>query len=77
MEFNSGIAVCETDIEVLSYVAYVRVGDVLPYGRENCVSPFDEAKREQVLGTVVHSPDPKENLFFSSSKPRHTHLEVK
>jgi hypothetical protein len=39
MEYNAGIAICERDIEVLSYLAYVRVRKVLtyvlPYGRRN------------------------------------------
>lgn len=77
VEYNTGIAIFERHIEVLSYVAYVRkvLPYVLPYGRENCVSPLCHAKRRHVLGTVVYSPDPKEKLFFSSSKPRHTHLK--
>jgi hypothetical protein len=72
MECNTGIAICERHIEVLSYVAYVRVRKVLPYGRENCLSPLCHAKEEQVFGTVVHSPDPKKKIF---TVPNHdTHI---
>ena len=78
MEYNAGIAICERDIEVLSYVAYVRVRKVLPYvlpyGRENCVSPFDQATREQVRGAVVYTFDAKGRLFFRSPKPRQTNF---
>jgi hypothetical protein len=67
VEYNTGIVICERQIEVLSYVAYVRkvLPYVLPYGREKCVSPSCHAKREEVLGTVVYSPDPKEKLFLA------------
>jgi hypothetical protein len=44
MECNTGIAICERHIEVLSCVAYVRVRKVLPYvlpyGKENCLCGF-------------------------------------
>jgi len=74
MEYNAGIAICERDIEVLSYVAYVRVRKVLPYvlpyGRENCVSLFDQTKREQVRGSVVCTSDLKWRLFLVVPKDR-------
>jgi hypothetical protein len=72
MEYNKGIAICERYIEVLSYVAYVRVRKVLPYCSENCVSLFYQATREQVRGTVVYTSDPNWTWFFRSSKPRQT-----
>jgi hypothetical protein len=75
MEYNTGTAICETHIEVLSYVAYVRGRKALPYGRENCVLPFDQATREQVRGAVAFTYDAKGILFFRSPKPPQTNFD--